>query len=68
LRIDLTGYDISENVKVRITNLTGQLIHSEQLTNNERAELNLSNKLTESVYIISIESGENKIIKKLTVM
>lgn len=67
LRIDLAGFATSEKVSVRIANLTGQLVHSEQLVSNMGVELHLSNKLTESVYLVVIESGETKIIKKLVV-
>jgi hypothetical protein len=54
-------------VHLKITNLLGQIIHQEKLTNKSHAELNLSGQLNESVYFISVEAGENKLVKKLFV-
>ena len=67
LSIDLTGFETMNNVQLKITNLLGQIIHQEKLTNKSHAELNLSGQLKESVYFISVESGETKLVKKLTV-
>jgi hypothetical protein len=54
-------------VHLKITNLLGQIIHQEKLTNKSHAELNLSGQINESVYFISVEAGENKLVKKLFV-
>ena len=67
LSIDLTGFETMNNVHLKITNLLGQIIHQEKLTDKSHIELNLSGQLTESVYFISVEAGENKLVKKLFV-
>ena len=67
LSIDIVGFENMNNVLVKIANLAGQTIYQEQLTNKSHIELNLSEKLNESVYFISIESGDKKVIKKLVV-
>jgi len=67
LTVDFVGFEASNEVKLKITNLLGQLIHQEILTNTTHKELNLSGRLNEAVYFISIEGGENKLVKKLMV-
>ena len=67
LFFDIVGFEDMNNIQVRITNLTGQTIYQEQLTNKSHAELNLSKKLNESVYFISVESGDTKVVEKLIV-
>ncbi len=67
LSVALKGFENSDNVQINITNLLGQIIHTEKVSNPTQVELNVSNKLTDSVYFISVESGENKLVKKLIV-
>jgi hypothetical protein len=67
LSIDIIGFESSNEVQLKITNLLGQVIHQEILTDTSHKELNLSGQLNESVYFISIEAGENKVVKKLIV-
>ena len=67
LSVDIVGFEDMNNVLVKIANLAGQTIYQEQLTNKSHIELYLSEKLNESVYFISIESGDKKVIKKLVV-
>jgi len=67
LTIDIIGFEASNEVQLRVTNLLGQIIHQEILTNTTHKELNLSGRLNEAVYFISIEGGENKLVKKLIV-
>ncbi|MGL5112560.1 MAG: Ig-like domain-containing protein, partial [Flavobacterium sp.] len=65
LSIDLTGFETMNNVHLKITNLLGQIIHQEKLTNKSHTELNLSGQLNESAYFISVESGSSRIVKKI---
>ncbi len=67
LSIGITGFETMNDVHLKITNLRGQIIHQEKLTNKSNVELNLSGQLNESVYIISVEADETKIVKKLFV-
>jgi uncharacterized protein YjdB len=67
LTVDIVGFEASNEVKLKITNLLGQLIHQEILTNTTHKELNLSGRLNEAVYFISIEDSENKLVKKLMI-
>lgn len=67
LSIALKGYENSDTIQINITNLLGQIIHTEKVSNPTQVDLNVSNKLTDSVYFISVESGENKLVKKLIV-
>ena len=65
LNVDLFGFESMKNVNLKISTIKGQLIYQEQLTNKSHVELNLSGKLTESVYFISVVSGKTEVIKKL---
>lgn len=67
LIVDLVGFDTNNEVQLKITNLLGQVIHQEKLTNKSQIELYLSGQLNESVYFISVESADVKIVKKLIV-
>nr|WP_315146474.1 Ig-like domain-containing protein [uncultured Flavobacterium sp.] len=67
LTIDIIGFEASNEVQLKVTNLLGQLIHQEILTNTTHKELNFSGRLNEAVYFISIEGGDHKLVKKLIV-
>ncbi|QBN17847.1 DUF5010 domain-containing protein [Flavobacterium nackdongense] len=67
LSLDILGFEASKAVQLKITNLLGQVIHQEILTDTAHKELNLSGRLNEAVYFISLEDGDNKIVKKLMV-
>ncbi|MGL5111955.1 MAG: DUF5010 domain-containing protein, partial [Flavobacterium sp.] len=67
LKIDLAGFENSNDITVTVMNLTGQTIYQTQTTNLKHIELNLSKNLNESIYFVSIASGGTQIIKKLIV-
>jgi hypothetical protein len=67
LIVDLVGFNPNNQVQLQITNLLGQVIHQETFKDKSQIELNLSGQLNESVYFISVESGDVKIVKKLIV-
>jgi hypothetical protein len=67
LFIDLTGFENSATVQVKIMTLYGQTVYQKYLNNTNHLELNTLNVLKKSVYIISVESGQTKIAKKLIV-
>jgi hypothetical protein len=65
LRISVTGFEDKTNVELKITNLTGQIVYQQYLKNTTIAELDLSGKLIEAVYIVSIETENSKVYTKL---
>lgn len=67
LSVELTGFDTQNEVKIKIINLIGQTIYQTSTTNTTKVALNPSEKLTESIYFVSIESGYTQIVKKLLV-
>jgi uncharacterized protein YjdB len=67
LSVALSGFEASQSIQLKITNALGQLIHQENLTDTTHNELNLSGRLNEALYFISIEDGSQKVVKKLIV-
>ena len=67
LNIDLTGFELEENVSLKIINQFGQIIYSEQLLDKSNIQINMDHQLKDSLYFIIIESENNKLIKKLIV-
>lgn len=67
LTLQLEGFESEEKINVRIVSLLGQIIHQEIASNTSKIELAVSEKLQESVYLVSIESENLNIIKKLSV-
>ena len=67
LSIDLTGFENSAFVQVKIMTLYGQTVYQKYLNNTNHLEINTLNLLKKSVYIISVESEQTKIVKKLIV-
>jgi hypothetical protein len=67
LIIDFTGFENSAFVQVKIMTISGQTVYQKYLNNTNRLEINTLNLLKKSVYIISVESEQTKIVKKLIV-
>jgi uncharacterized protein YjdB len=67
LSVALSGFEASQSIQLKITNALGQLIHQQNLTDTTHNELNLSGRLNEALYFISIEDGSQKVVKKLIV-
>lgn len=65
--IDLNGFENDKKIAVKIVNQLGQLVYQKVLSGASHAELNLSGKLTGSIYFVSVESGKTKIVNKLIV-
>lgn len=68
LFIDFTGFENSAVVQVKILTISGQTVYQKYLNNTNHLEINTLNLLRKSVYIISVESGQTKIVKKLMVI
>jgi len=67
LFIDLTGFENSPDVLVKIISLYGQTVYKKYLSNPTHTEINTFELLEKSVYLISVESGQTKIVRKLIV-
>jgi len=67
LSVNLKGFEYTSHVQLKISDLTGRTVYHRLLHNPTHVELNLSENLTESVYFISVESDESRIVKKLIV-
>lgn len=67
LSINMSGFDTTTNLQLKITNLTGQIVYQQALENSESVSLNLSGVLNEAMYIVSIEDGNTKVFSKLIV-
>jgi hypothetical protein len=67
LSVESTGFEIQNEMKIKIINLIGQTIYQTDTKNTTKIALNPTEKLTESIYFVSIESGNIQIVKKLIV-
>ncbi len=63
--VNLTGYDNSTNVQVKITNLMGQTVFAKHFNNPTQLEINSSAFVKNSIYIISVDDKKSKSIEKL---
>jgi hypothetical protein len=64
--INLNGFEKMNNVQVTISNLNGQTIYQKNLSNPTHVEIS-GLALEKTIYIISVESEQTKIVKKLVV-
>lgn len=67
LSVQLVGFENVRNAQIKIINLGGLTIFQEKVKSKTVTELNLSEQLTDSVYLISVEAGKTKLTKKLVV-
>ena len=67
LSVALTGFDRQNKVKIKVLNLIGQVVYQTSISHSARADINLSGKLHDAIYFVSIESGNTQIVKKLIV-
>jgi len=67
LSVALTGFDSQNEVKIKVLNLIGQVVYQTSISHSTRADMNLSGKLHDAIYFVSIESGNTQIVKKLIV-
>ena len=67
LNLNLTGFEFEENVQLKITNHYGQIVYQELLKDKRQVQINLDNQMNDSLYFITIESGDIKLVKKLIV-
>lgn len=67
LSIKYTGFEAQENLQLKITNLTGQIVYQQTIEDTNNVSLNLSGLLKEAIYIVSIEGRHSKAFSKLVV-
>ena len=65
LHLDLNGFN--DKVSVTITNLVGQIFYENKFSGISPISFDLSSKLSEGIYLITIESETVKINNKLLV-
>ena len=65
LAVNLTGFEQSGNVQIKIINLMGQTVFEKNINNPSQLEINTSNLVRSSIYIISVEGNNAKAFKKL---
>lgn len=67
LSVATEGFDDDTNVRILITNSIGQKIYEKLLRDPCSTDINLTGKLTNAVYFVTVESDQTKIVKKLIV-
>ncbi len=65
LSIDMTGFENSNNVQIKIINMMGQIVYHKNLNNASHLMINTLNLLSKSVYTVSVQSGTTIILNKL---
>ena len=61
------GLDDDTNVRIIVTNSIGQKIYEKKLNDPCHTDINLNGKLSESIYFVTVQSDQTKIVKKLSV-
>jgi hypothetical protein len=67
LSVQLVGFENQNDIEISISNLLGQTIYKQQLASNLHNEIYLPTKLDQSVYFITVESANLKMVEKLFV-
>ena len=67
LTVSTDGFDDDTNTRIIITNSTGQKIYEKKLNDPCHTDVNLTGKLTNSIYFVTVESDQTKITNKLIV-
>ena len=67
LSIDLEGYTDSDLIDVLITNIQGQKVYSKSMEYNHRIVIDTKGMLRNSIYLLSVKSGDSMLTTKLIV-
>jgi len=67
LSVQLIGFENQNDIEISISNLLGQTIYKQQLASNLHNEIYLPTKLDQSVYFVTVESANLKMVEKLFV-
>ena len=61
------GLEDDTNLRVKVSNLNGQILYQNKITDTCHTNINLSGKLPNGIYIVTVESDQSKITNKLIV-
>ncbi|MGL5113358.1 MAG: Ig-like domain-containing protein, partial [Flavobacterium sp.] len=67
LTVSTDGFEDDTNIRVKISNTNGQTIYQNAITDTCHTDINLSGKLSNAVYFVTVESDQRKITNKLIV-
>jgi hypothetical protein len=67
LRLSTDGFEDDTNIRVKITNTTGQKLYENTIIDTCHTDLNLTGQLTNGIYFVTVESDQTKITNKLIV-
>ncbi len=67
LSIDIIGFDSFSKVDVRITNLLGQTVYNNSMHNASHSVIDVSGWLKQSIYIVTVKTGQSITSKKLII-
>ncbi len=59
------GLEDDTNLRVKISTLNGQILYQNKITDTCHTNINLSGKLPNGIYIVTVESDQSKITNKL---
>nr|WP_315146443.1 Ig-like domain-containing protein [uncultured Flavobacterium sp.] len=67
LALDMHGFQHENSIQIKIVNLAGQIVYETTLSKTDYFEINLAGKLTDAMYLVSVQAGKTNIVKKLLV-
>ncbi|WP_165698003.1 Ig-like domain-containing protein [Flavobacterium nackdongense] len=67
LTVATDGFDDDTNIRIYITTANGQKIYENKLNDPCHTDINLAGKLSNSIYFVTVESDQSKVVKKLIV-
>ncbi len=67
LAVDLTGFENSGNVQIKMMNLLGQIVFLKSANNPTQLEINTSTFVKSSIYLVSVEDISSKVLKKIII-
>ncbi|MCX6309319.1 MAG: metallophosphoesterase [Bacteroidia bacterium] len=65
LTVNLFGFDSMKNILLSIHQLDGQRVYQKRLSNSKQDHFELPENLKESIYFVTVESGQAKAVNKL---
>jgi hypothetical protein len=67
LTVTTDGFEDDTNIRVKISNSNGQIVYENKIADTCHTDINLTGKLTNSIYFVTVESDQTKITNKLIV-
>lgn len=65
--VDVTGFEKMKDVQVKIQNLKGHTVYQQCLHNPSHLEIDATGMLKNELYVISVESGQTKVVNRFIV-